>query len=175
MLGRYVARLNSRSCPRSVAVIRRGTPSDGGVARLARGRSRTRPIVFGSDCCDHFCRARAGSLSMRGFRPRANGVITALIVAYGFASAPLTPFRYEFRAQRYCPADVIVWLDLGKGIYYSQRQRRYGRGFTRSLCAGRKPSAAAIAAGCSGCGRAQTKRTPPRSSAQGNCSVRWTT
>ena len=70
---------------------------------------------------------------MRGFRPRANGVITALIVAYGFASAPLTPFRYEFRVQRYCPADVIVWLDLGKGIYYSKRQRRYGRGFTGSF------------------------------------------
>jgi hypothetical protein len=28
---------------------------------------------------------------------------------------------------------VIVWLDLGKGIYYSKRQRRYGRGFTGSF------------------------------------------
>jgi hypothetical protein len=73
---------------------------------------------------------------MRGFRRRATGVITALIVVYGFASAsanPLTPFRYESQAQRHCPADVIVWLDLGKGIYYSKRQRRYGRGFTGSF------------------------------------------
>ena len=73
---------------------------------------------------------------MRGFWPRATGVITALIVAYGFASAsanPLTPFRYESQAQRHCPADVIVWLDLGKGIYYSKRQRRYGRGFYRKF------------------------------------------
>ena len=73
---------------------------------------------------------------MRGFWPRATGVITALIVAYGFASAsanPLTPFRYESQAQRHCPADVIVWLDLGKGIYYAKQQRRYGRGFTGSF------------------------------------------
>ena len=113
-----------------------GRRPTGGVARLARGRSRTRPIVFGSDCCDHFRRPRAGSLSMRGFWPRATGVITALIVAYGFASAsanPLTPFRYKSQAQRHCPADVIVWLDLGKGIYYSKRQRRYGRGFYRKF------------------------------------------
>ena len=73
---------------------------------------------------------------MRSFRPWATGVITASIVAYGFASAsanPLTPFRYKSQAQRHCPADVIVWLDLGKGIYYSKRQRRYGRGFTGSF------------------------------------------
>jgi len=73
---------------------------------------------------------------MRSFRPSATGVITALTVAYGFACAsanPLTPFRYESQAQRHCPADVIVWLDLGKGIYYSKRQRRYGRGFTGSF------------------------------------------
>jgi hypothetical protein len=73
---------------------------------------------------------------MRSFRRRATGVITALIVAYGCAGAsanPLTPFRYESQAQRHCPADVIVWLDLGKGIYYSKRQRRYGRGFTGSF------------------------------------------
>ena len=73
---------------------------------------------------------------MRNFRPWATGVITASIVSYGVASAfanPLTPFRYEAQAQRHCPADVIVWLDLGKGIYYSKRQRRYGRGFTGSF------------------------------------------
>lgn len=73
---------------------------------------------------------------MRCFRPSATGVITALIVAYGFAGAsanPLTPFRRESQAQRHCPADIIVWLDLGKGIYYSKRQRWYGRGFTGSF------------------------------------------
>ena len=73
---------------------------------------------------------------MRSVRLWATGVITASIIAYGVAGAfanPLTPFRYESQAQRHCPADVVVWLDLGKGIYYSKRQRRYGRGFTGSF------------------------------------------
>lgn len=73
---------------------------------------------------------------MRGFRLCVIGVFTASIIAYGVASAfanPLTTFRYEAQAQRHCPSDVIVWLDLGTGIYYSKRQRRYGRGFTGSF------------------------------------------
>jgi hypothetical protein len=73
---------------------------------------------------------------MRSFQLWATGVITASIIAYGVAGAranPLTPFRYESQAQRHCPADVVVWLDLGKGIYYSKRQRRYGRGSTGSF------------------------------------------
>ena len=50
---------------------------------------------------------------------------------------PLTPFRYESQAQRHCRADVIVWLDLGKGIYYSKQQQQYGRGSTGSfVCRG---------------------------------------
>jgi hypothetical protein len=73
---------------------------------------------------------------MQNFRLCATSVITALIVACGVTCAlaiPLTPFRYESQAQRHCPADVVVWLDLRKGIYYSRRQRWYGRGFTGSF------------------------------------------
>ena len=73
---------------------------------------------------------------MRSSRLWATGLITASIIAYGVAGAfanPLTPFRYEAQAQRHCPADVVVWLDLRNGIYYSKRQRRYGRGFTGSF------------------------------------------
>jgi hypothetical protein len=73
---------------------------------------------------------------MQKFRLRAASVITVLTVACGATCAsaiPLTPFRYESQAQRHCPADVIVWLDLGKGIYYAKRQRWYGRGFTGSF------------------------------------------
>ena len=73
---------------------------------------------------------------MRSFRLRTTGVMTASIVACGADSAfanPLTPFRYESQAQRHCPADAVVWLDLRNGIYYSKRQRRYGRGFTESF------------------------------------------
>ena len=73
---------------------------------------------------------------MRSFRLWAAGAMTASTIACGAASAfanPLTPFRYEAQAQRHCPADVIVWLDLRKEIYYSKRQRQYGRGFTGSF------------------------------------------
>jgi hypothetical protein len=73
---------------------------------------------------------------MQKFRLCTTSGITALIVACGVADAfaiPLTPFRYESQAQRHCPADVIVWLDLRKGIYYSKRQRWYSRGFTGSF------------------------------------------
>jgi hypothetical protein len=64
------------------------------------------------------------------------GVIMMLIGVCGVTGAladPLTPFRNESQAQRNCPADVVVWLDLGKGTYYAKRQRRYGRGFTGSF------------------------------------------
>jgi hypothetical protein len=46
---------------------------------------------------------------------------------------PLTPFRYEAQAQRHCPADVVVWLDFRKGIYYFKRQNRYAQGSTGSF------------------------------------------
>ncbi|MHB8270747.1 hypothetical protein [Bradyrhizobium sp.] len=49
------------------------------------------------------------------------------------AAIPLTPFRYEAQAQRYCPDDTVVWLDLGKGVYYRKGQRRYARGGTGSF------------------------------------------
>ena len=57
--------------------------------------------------------------------------LAVLTVAVGASTAdatPLTPFRYEAQAQRHCPADTVVWLDFGKGIYYAKRQKRYGRG-----------------------------------------------
>jgi hypothetical protein len=77
---------------------------------------------------------------MQNFRRCAASAITGLLVGCGVTSAfavPLTPFRYESQAQRHCPADVIVWLDLRKGIYYAKRQRWYGRGLTGSfVCQG---------------------------------------
>jgi hypothetical protein len=62
--------------------------------------------------------------------------LTALIVAgspTNVAAGPLSPFRYEGQAQRHCPDDTVVWLDFRKGIYYSKRQNRYGRGGTGSF------------------------------------------
>ncbi|MEA2887194.1 MAG: hypothetical protein QOD11_1554 [Bradyrhizobium sp.] len=45
----------------------------------------------------------------------------------------MTPFRYEAQAQRHCPDDTVVWLDLGKGLYYLKGQRRYARGGSGSF------------------------------------------
>jgi hypothetical protein len=60
----------------------------------------------------------------------------AVLVAFGSGDAgalPLTPFRSEGQAQRYCPADVVVWLDFARGIYYARGQKRYARGFNGSF------------------------------------------
>jgi hypothetical protein len=100
---------------------------------------------------------------MQNFRLCAASVITALLVGCGVTCAfaiPLTPFRYESQAQRHCPADVIVWLDLRKGIYYSKRQRWYGRGFTGVSCARRKLAPADIAARFLGCGNVSQPGEP---------------
>ena len=61
----------------------------------------------------------------------------ATAIALGGAGAagaiPLTPFRSEAQAQRYCPGDVVVWLDFAKGIYCAKGSRPYGRGFEGSF------------------------------------------
>jgi hypothetical protein len=66
----------------------------------------------------------------------ATTLSAALIVTCCVTEAvaiPLTPFRYEAQAQRYCPDDTVVWLDLGKGLYYLKGQKRYARGSTGSF------------------------------------------
>jgi hypothetical protein len=48
-------------------------------------------------------------------------------------ASPLTPYRYEYQAQKHCPDDVVVWLDFKKGIYYGRGQRPYARGLNGSF------------------------------------------
>jgi hypothetical protein len=83
---------------------------------------------------------RMGLLFVRlGLHPTASKALCgmiALMVAGSTSIAlanPLTPFRYEWQAQRHCPADAVVWLDFRKRIYYSKRQRHYARGFDGSF------------------------------------------
>ena len=60
--------------------------------------------------------------------------LAALTVLGGVARAQsMTPFRSQGQAQRYCPGDVVVWLDFAKGIYYVRSQKLYGRGFNGSF------------------------------------------
>jgi hypothetical protein len=73
--------------------------------------------------------------AMRG-PPAGPAMLFVLLLALGAGSAraqSLTPFRNEGQAQRYCPDDVVVWLDFVKGIYYAKGQKRYGRGFDGSF------------------------------------------
>jgi len=62
-------------------------------------------------------------------------VVTATLVVISSATYanPLTPFRYEFQAQRHCPLDTVVWLDFRKRVYYLKAQRQYARGFYGSF------------------------------------------
>ncbi len=60
-------------------------------------------------------------------------LLTVVANAREAHAIPLTPFRNESQAQRYCPSDVVVWLDFAKGIYYTRGQKRYARGFDGSF------------------------------------------
>jgi len=53
----------------------------------------------------------------------------AFALAIGVASpsaAALMLFVTEQEAQRHCPADTVVWLNLPSGIYHFKGQRWYG-------------------------------------------------
>jgi hypothetical protein len=50
-----------------------------------------------------------------------------------WAEWPLSLFRNVEQAQRHCPTDHVVWLDLQSRIYYVPGQRRYGRGGTAAF------------------------------------------
>ena len=63
------------------------------------------------------------------FRQIVLAVALLVIAACPAFAVPLTPFRYEDQAQRHCPADIVVWLDLRRGVYYSRGQKPYGQGF----------------------------------------------
>jgi hypothetical protein len=63
----------------------------------------------------------------------AAAVLILAVAPRAATAVPLTPFRYESQAQRHCPSDTVVWLDFKKRIYYSKRQRLYGRGFDGSF------------------------------------------
>jgi len=68
-------------------------------------------------------------------RPACVMISLAALMALGGAASgqSLTPFRSQSQAQRYCPGDVVVWLDFAKGIYYANGQKLYGRGFNGSF------------------------------------------
>jgi hypothetical protein len=52
----------------------------------------------------------------------------AVILAPAMApGAELDTFTAREAAQRHCPTDTVVWLNLPTGIYHFQGERWYGR------------------------------------------------
>ena len=43
----------------------------------------------------------------------------------GYPAPTLTLFRNEQQAQKHCPQDKVVWLNLSSGIYHFKGQRWY--------------------------------------------------
>jgi hypothetical protein len=43
----------------------------------------------------------------------------------GYPAPTLTLFQNEQQAQKHCPQDVVVWLNLSSGIYHFKGQRWY--------------------------------------------------
>lgn len=43
-------------------------------------------------------------------------------------ASTLSIFRHQWQAERHCPDDRVVWLDLAQGVYYVDGQRRYAEG-----------------------------------------------
>jgi hypothetical protein len=76
----------------------------------------------------------ARSSNREAIRPLGVGVALVIVLTATDASAQvLTPFRYEYQAQRHCPADTVVWLDFKKRRYYFSSQKLYGSGFHGSF------------------------------------------
>lgn len=57
-------------------------------------------------------------------------VLLASVCTIGSASAQMAVFQTEMMAKMHCPDDKVVWLDLTKRKYYTEGQKRYGKGRT---------------------------------------------
>ena len=56
--------------------------------------------------------------------PKISAVI--LGVALAFSALALEKFDTEAQAQRHCPKDVVVWLNLPTMIWHTKGERWYG-------------------------------------------------
>lgn len=54
-------------------------------------------------------------------------VLVLLFTAPALAAQLPAMFTTEQEAQRHCPSDVVVWLNLPSGVYHFRGQRWYGR------------------------------------------------
>ena len=103
---------------------------------LPEGRERSDAVIPNSTSGELFAiYNRALEFRAKRLSPRMCALLLlgmSVMAASAATALPLTPFRYEAQAQRYCPGDTVVWLDFRKGVYYFKRQKRYGQGGTGS-------------------------------------------
>lgn len=52
--------------------------------------------------------------------------ISSILTIYSLPSFGLTLYSTQQTAQDHCPNDMVVWLNLGSGIWHTQGQRWYG-------------------------------------------------
>jgi len=57
-------------------------------------------------------------------------IFVALFLLFSFISTPsfaVDQFQSEQAAQKHCPSDIVVWLNLPTGIFHFKGQHWYGR------------------------------------------------
>jgi len=91
--------------------------------------------IFRSVGTSHEIAVKLPAVVVEGAEMKVAGMVAFVIVSGASAAlaSPLTPYRYEYQAQRHCPDDVVVWLDFKKGAYYAKGQRPYARGYDGSF------------------------------------------
>jgi hypothetical protein len=57
--------------------------------------------------------------------PTRSAAQTYSVAVSAYANLPM--FATEATAQKHCPADTVVWLNIPSGIYHLKGERWYGR------------------------------------------------
>lgn len=58
---------------------------------------------------------------------RAIAILFFLLSIFSTQSFALDQFQSEQTAQKHCPSDTVVWINLPTGVFHFKGQRWYGR------------------------------------------------
>ncbi len=53
-------------------------------------------------------------------------VLCLFPLSAAYAESPSPQFQTDQQAQRHCPKDTVVWVNLNTGVYHYRGQRWYG-------------------------------------------------
>jgi hypothetical protein len=54
-------------------------------------------------------------------------ILFSVLSFFSIQSYALDQFQSEQAAQKHCPSDIVVWLNLPTGVFHFKGQRWYGR------------------------------------------------